>query len=76
LNRTFSIELARNNQSALYVALHPRTVYTTLSARYYAGVSDLLTPEASARRLLTVIDDLTASKSGRFSGWDGPEIVP
>jgi NAD(P)-dependent dehydrogenase (short-subunit alcohol dehydrogenase family) len=76
LVRTFAIELARSNRSAVCVALHPGTVSTALSAPYRGGVANLLAPETSARNLLSVIDALTPEQSGRLFGWDGEEILP
>lgn len=76
LVRNFAIELARSNRMAVCVALHPGTVDTMLSAPYRSGASNLLTPEASGQKLLTVIDGLTPDQSGRLFGWDGAEISP
>ena len=76
LLRSFAIELDRTNPLAVCVALHPGTVDTPLSAPFQTGVGNLLTPAASAQKLLTVIDGLTPAQSGRLFGWDGAEILP
>jgi NAD(P)-dependent dehydrogenase (short-subunit alcohol dehydrogenase family) len=74
--RTFAIEIARSNRLAVCVALHPGTVDTPLSAPFQGDVSTLLSPEASAPKLLAVIDALTPAQSARLFGWDGAEILP
>ena len=76
LVRTFSIELARRNPTALCIALHPGTVDTVLSRPFQAGVpaGQLFTPRFAAGRLMHVIDTLDASASGRAFAWDGQQL--
>jgi NAD(P)-dependent dehydrogenase (short-subunit alcohol dehydrogenase family) len=78
LLRTFAIELARRNSSAVCVGLHPGTVDTSLSAPFQANVRDdkLFTPDFAAARLLAVIDRLTPDDSGKVFAWDGEPIPP
>ena len=76
LIKTLSIELARNKPEALCVGLHPGTVATSLSEPFQSGVATdkLFTPEHSAAAMLTVLDGLHASDSGRLFAWDGKQI--
>jgi NAD(P)-dependent dehydrogenase (short-subunit alcohol dehydrogenase family) len=76
--RNLAIEVARRNPDSVCVGLHPGTVDTGLSRPFQRGLPDgqLFTPEASARHLLTVIDDLTAADSGNVLAWDGRTVVP
>ena len=74
--RTLSIELARRNPDALCVGLHPGTVDTRLSRPFQSGVPEnrLFSPRLSARRLLSVLDNLTAKDTGGLFAWDGSRI--
>ena len=76
LIRTFSIELALRHPKALCIALHPGTVDSRLSAPFQAGVpaGKLFTPERSATALLSVIDNLAPTQTGKLFAWDGQEI--
>ena len=65
--KTAAIELARANPQAICVALHPGTVATALSDPF-AGTRDRLTPEQSAKAMLSVLDGLRHGYSGTF--WD------
>ena len=76
LIRNFAIELARKADQAIVVGLHPGTVATALSEPFQRNVAEgkLFTPDDSAARLLSVIDDLRPEASGRCFAWDGAEI--
>jgi NAD(P)-dependent dehydrogenase (short-subunit alcohol dehydrogenase family) len=76
LVRTFAIELARRNPTALCIALHPGTVDTLLSRPFQAGVpaGRLFTPRHAAECLLRVIDTLDGSASGNAFTWDGQRL--
>jgi NAD(P)-dependent dehydrogenase (short-subunit alcohol dehydrogenase family) len=76
LIRTFAVELARRNPTALCVALHPGTVDTALSAPFQSGVPEgqLFKPRQAAEHLLRVIDGLDASASGNAFAWDGRRL--
>lgn len=74
LVRTAAIELRRKHPDALCVALHPGTVTTALSAPFAKTALEVKTPEEAALRLLTVIDSLTAAKSGGFFHHDGTPL--
>lgn len=74
--RGLSVELARRNDKAICVGLHPGTVATPLSAPFRANLSDnqLKSPEDAAARLLSVIDGLSPADSGGVFAWDGARI--
>lgn len=74
--RSLAIELARRNPAALCVGLHPGTVDTGLSQPFQRGVPEgkLFAPGYSARRMLGVLDGLTAEQSGQVFAWDGQRI--
>jgi NAD(P)-dependent dehydrogenase (short-subunit alcohol dehydrogenase family) len=73
--RTASIEVARRRPEAVLMALHPGTVFSSLSAPFVAPGEErpgLMQPQDAAARLLTVMD--TAQESGSFKAWDGQTI--
>lgn len=74
--RNLSIELARTRPDSLCVALHPGTVATGLSAPFRSGVPDgkLFTAADAAAYLLTVLNGLEPTDSGRLFAWDGSRI--
>lgn len=74
LVHTAAIELRRKHPEAVCVALHPGTVATALSAPFAKTGLDIKTPEEAARRLLQVIDGLSAAQSGGFFHHDGTPI--
>jgi NAD(P)-dependent dehydrogenase (short-subunit alcohol dehydrogenase family) len=78
LIRSLAIEQARSHPLTVCVALHPGTVDTELSKPFQTGARPdrLFTPAQSASHVLTVLDALTPSHSGRLFAWDGQEIAP
>ena len=75
LVRNYALEMARRNDQAICVSLHPGTVQTDLSEKFVAGSDhDVFTPDKSARYLLKVIAGLTPDDSGKAFDWDGKEI--
>lgn len=75
--KTLSIEYSRRFDQAVIAGLHPGTVDTSLSAPFQGNVPDgkLFTPQFSAEKMLSVIDDLTPSDSGNLFAWDGKQIA-
>lgn len=71
--RTAAIEWRRRNPQAIFVALHPGTVQTPLTAAY-AARHPTITPAESARALLAVIAGLGPDDSGSFRDWKGAEV--
>ena len=76
LIKNYAIEQARRNEAFIAVGLHPGTVDTGLSKPFQSGVPDkqLFSAEQSAAYLLTVIDGLTPSDSGKVFDWAGKEV--
>lgn len=76
LIRNYAIEQARRNPDFVAVSLHPGTVNTDLSAPFQGNVPDtqLFTPQQSAGHLLSVIDGITPTNSGKAFDWAGVEI--
>ena len=76
--KNLSIEAVRRNKKAIIVGLHPGTVDSNLSKPFQRNVADgkLFTPEYSAAKLLTVIENLTPEQTGKCFAWDSEEIVP
>lgn len=75
LVKNYALELARRNDQAICVSLHPGTVATRLSAPFAdAAKRDLFSPEMAARQLLDVLANLDATSSGRHFDWAGQEI--
>ncbi len=74
--RTLSIELARYNDQAKIVTLHPGTVETDLSQPYRSQVAEgqLKSAAESADQLWAVLDRLSAEDSGGFFAYDGKPI--
>ena len=68
-----AIELARSHKQAVCVALHPGTVATPFTADY-AGRHKTVPPEQAAQNLLSVIDGLQPTDTGRFFDYAGKEV--
>jgi NAD(P)-dependent dehydrogenase (short-subunit alcohol dehydrogenase family) len=75
--KTLSIELARSNPRSVCVGLHPGTVDTRLSKPFQGNVGSekLFAPKKSALALLSVVDNLTPTDTGKIFAWDG-EVIP
>jgi len=71
--KTLSIEHARRHPQSIVVSLHPGTVDTPLSEPFSKTVANrsLFTPIEAATHLISVVDNLSATDSGGFFGWDG-----
>jgi len=74
LVRTSAVELNRRAPEALCIALHPGTVATALSAPFATAGHEVHTPEAAARDLLLVINQLAAESNGGFFDWRGMPV--
>lgn len=74
--KTLSIETARRFKSQIIIGLHPGTVDTNLSKPFQSNVPDgkLFTPEFSAEKLLSVVDQVQAKDSGHLFAWDGERV--
>ena len=75
LVRNYALELARRNERAVCVSLHPGTVATDLSAPFTGrGGRKLFSPEDAARALLGVLSSLGPEDSGKHFDWSGREV--
>lgn len=74
--KTFSIEVARRFKNQIIIGLHPGTVDTDLSRPFQSQVPNgkLFTPDYSAAKLLTVMDQVSVSDTGQHFAWDGEPI--
>lgn len=70
---TAAIEWRRRNRDSIFVALHPGTVETPLTAKYVSRYPTI-TAERSAKALLAVIDGLTPKDSGSFWDWKAQQV--
>lgn len=71
--RCAAIEMSRTQPNAIVVALHPGTIETALTQKYAKGrFTD--TAQASAQKMLNVIDNLTVVDTGKFFDYAGNEI--
>ncbi|MEH8017236.1 SDR family NAD(P)-dependent oxidoreductase [Rheinheimera muenzenbergensis] len=77
LIKNLSIEVGRLNKTAAIVSIHPGTTDTELSAPFQQNlpVGQLQSPDATAKRLASVADRLTAAQSGNLLNWDG-NVLP
>lgn len=73
LLKTAAIEVKRSNPNAVLVALHPGTVNSHLS-QPFRGAEIGRTPVDAAQDMLSVLDGLSASQSGRFFAYDGAAL--
>jgi NAD(P)-dependent dehydrogenase (short-subunit alcohol dehydrogenase family) len=76
LIRNFAIELARKNEAAVVVGLHPGTVDTGLSKPFQGGVPEgkLFTTRHSAGAMLATLDRLAGTDSGGLFAYDGERL--
>ncbi|PYG29532.1 SDR family NAD(P)-dependent oxidoreductase [Pelagimonas varians] len=71
--RCTAIELARSHKQAVCVGLHPGTVSTPFTQKY-SGQYPMVTPDAAARNLLAVIENLKPDQTGGFYDWAGKTV--
>ena len=79
LAKSTDIFLRMNSaKNALCVSLHPGTVKTGLSERFWESTpkEKLFSPEFAAERLLEICKGLGEDGRGRCWDWDGKEIPP
>jgi NAD(P)-dependent dehydrogenase (short-subunit alcohol dehydrogenase family) len=76
LIRGLSIEVARRNDQAVVVGLHPGTVDTELSKPFQRGVPEgkLFTPAHSAEMMLSALAGLTPEDSGNVYDYAGERV--
>lgn len=76
--KTFDLQLQMKKIPAMCVGVHPGTVKTDLSKRYWNGVPEgkLFEPEYAAEKLSGVVAGLDEKQRGRIWDWAGKEVVP
>lgn len=76
LVKNTAIEVARSNKLARIVAIHPGTTVSVLSAPFSAKVKseNYYTPQQSADRIITVMNNLETEDSGIFLNWNGERL--
>lgn len=73
LVKTIAIEYSRRTPKTIVAALHPGTTDTRLSKPFQRNVppEKLFSVERTVSQLMTVINGLTETDSGKFFSWDG-----
>ncbi|KAJ9603472.1 hypothetical protein H2200_012250 [Cladophialophora chaetospira] len=68
----------KNGDNAMCVGLHPGTVKTSLSEKFWESTpkEKLFSPEFSAESLIIVINGLEETGRGRCWDWNGKEVPP
>ncbi|MEP2946159.1 MAG: SDR family NAD(P)-dependent oxidoreductase [Lentilitoribacter sp.] len=74
--KNLSIEAQRRYKQMIILGLHPGTVNSSLSEPFQGNVSKekLFTPQYSAEKLLSVIENAAIENSGDIIAWDGERI--
>lgn len=71
-----AIELARQPNPPVVVAMHPGTTRTALSNRFVSRRKrPVAWPRQAAERLLSVLDNLSADQNGHFLNYDGEPLA-
>jgi len=73
LIHTAAIEVARSHKQAICVTLHPGTVATAFTKKYQTHAA--VPADEAARNMLSVIERLKPSDTGRFFDWTGAEVA-
>jgi NAD(P)-dependent dehydrogenase (short-subunit alcohol dehydrogenase family) len=73
LVHTAAIEVSRSHKQAICVTLHPGTVATAFTEKYQTHAA--VPADEAARNLLSVIERLKPSDTGRFFDWSGAEVA-
>ncbi|WP_269581646.1 SDR family NAD(P)-dependent oxidoreductase [Roseibium sp. Sym1] len=74
LVRTVAVELARKKPEAVCVALHPGTVRTSLTDGFAKTGLEVQERDLAAKRLLGVLEGLSAQESGGFFDYLGKAV--
>ena len=76
--KTLALEARRKYKHAIILGLHPGTVDSALSKPFQKSLAphQLFTPEASATKLLSVIEQATPEQSGQCLDYKGIQIQP
>ncbi|WP_163937495.1 SDR family NAD(P)-dependent oxidoreductase [Paraferrimonas sp. SM1919] len=74
--KNLAIEAQRNKQQTCVVGLHPGTVDSPLSAPYKKASSQWQTPQESASKLISVMQNLSMQDTGKVFDYNGAVIQP
>jgi NAD(P)-dependent dehydrogenase (short-subunit alcohol dehydrogenase family) len=76
--KTFDLQLQMRTNNAMCIGVHPGTVKTDLSKKFWGSVEEgrLLEPEMSAERLIDVVGALKMEQRGKIWDWEGKEVPP
>ncbi len=74
LIKTASIEMKMKSKQAIFLALHPGTVKSDLSAPFQKTNLKIQEPEESAKNLIQINNKETINDTGKFFNWDGSEL--
>ncbi|WP_409433426.1 SDR family NAD(P)-dependent oxidoreductase [Litorimonas sp. RW-G-Af-16] len=76
--KCLSIEYGRRFKDTIIIGLHPGTVDTSLSQPFQGNVPEdkLFTPQFSAQKLLSVVDQVKPDDSGELFDWAGKRVQP
>lgn len=76
LLRTASIEVAGKHKQACIIGLHPGTVDTDLSDPFKGNVAEgkLFTPEYSTQSMLSVMNKMDATQTGKVFDFSGKQV--
>ncbi|MEO9516686.1 MAG: SDR family NAD(P)-dependent oxidoreductase [Paracoccaceae bacterium] len=72
--RTSAIELRRSHKQTAVVALHPGTVATRFTEKY-VGRHPTVTPDEAAQNIISVLEKLGPTDTGRFLDYSGTDIA-
>ncbi|MEP3640235.1 MAG: SDR family NAD(P)-dependent oxidoreductase [Paracoccaceae bacterium] len=72
--RTSAIELCRSHKQTAVVALHPGTVATRFTEKY-VGRHPTVTPDEAAQNIISVLEKLGPTDTGRFLDYSGTDIA-
>jgi len=73
--KNIALELKRNRQKTIVLAIHPGTTITELSKPHIKNTKlKLHTPEETAKHILEVINKKSICETGSFYNWNGDKI--
>ncbi|KAK7077251.1 hypothetical protein SK128_015407 [Halocaridina rubra] len=73
--KNLSLELGRGKKKIVCIAFHPGTVDTDLTQPYRKNIKGkLFSTQQSVGYLMSVIDKVTISDTGKYFAWDGTQI--
>lgn len=76
--KTAAIEFQRRNKEAMIIGLHPGTVDSNLSKPFQGNLTEgtLFTADDAVQKMLSVLEGISPTQTGKCFAWDGEEIPP